>query len=98
MTDVAVRAALVVAALAVALLVARRRARAISPPAAIAVLGRAALGPGLGLALVEVGGHRLLVGWGKDGVRLVREVGARAPGAAAGAGGFRAGLDLEVRP
>ncbi len=45
-------------------------------PAPVAVLARAPLGPGLGVALLEAGGRRLLVGWGKDGVRLVRDLGA----------------------
>jgi len=48
--------------------------------APVAVVGRAALGPGLGLAIVEAGGRRLLVGWGKDGVRLVRDLGGPEAG------------------
>ena len=41
----------------------------------VAVLARAPLGPGLGVSLLEAGGRRLLVGWGKEGVRLVRDLG-----------------------
>jgi flagellar protein FliO/FliZ len=72
---IAARAALAVIALAAVLLLARRRARAGALPAPVAVLARALLGPGLGVALLEVSGRRLLVGWGKDGVRLVRDLG-----------------------
>ena len=54
----------------------RHRRRAGAPSAdPVAVLARAPLGPGLGVALLETGGRRLLVGWGKDGVRLVRDLG-----------------------
>ena len=75
MIALAARALVVVAALAAAVLLARRRARpAASAP--VLVLTRAPLGPGLGVALVEAGGRRLLVGWGKDGVRLVRDLGS----------------------
>jgi hypothetical protein len=71
---VAARAAIFLAALAAVALLLRRRARP-AAPAPVLVVCRAALGPGLGLAIVEAGGRRLLVGWGKDGVRLVRELG-----------------------
>jgi len=72
---VAARALLVLAALAAVALLLRRRVRPASPEPVL-VLSRAPLGPGLGVALVEAGGRRLLVGWGKDGVRLVRDLGA----------------------
>jgi flagellar biogenesis protein FliO len=72
---VAARATLALAALAVAAVLLRRRARTPALPAPVTVLARAPLGPGLGVALVEAGGRRLLVGWGKDGVRLVRDLG-----------------------
>ncbi len=74
MIAVAARALLVLLALAAGVLLVKRRAR----PAAqgpVLVLTRAPLGPGLGVALVEAGGRRLLVGWGRDGVRLVRDLG-----------------------
>jgi hypothetical protein len=71
----AARALLVLGALAaIALLLRRRRTRP-AAPAPVLVVSRAPLGPGLGVALVEAGGRRLLVGWGKDGVRLVRDLG-----------------------
>jgi flagellar protein FliO/FliZ len=74
-TALAARAALAVLALAAVVLLVRRRGRAARPPELIAVLARAPLGPGLGVALLEAEGRRLLVGWGKDGVRLVRDLG-----------------------
>jgi hypothetical protein len=73
----AARALLALAALAAGLLLSRRRTRAAAPDPVV-VLSRAPLGPGLGIALVEAGGRRLLVGWGKDGVRLVRDLGPEA--------------------
>lgn len=72
---VAARAALVVGALAVLVLLARRRARTPAAPCPIAVLARAPLGAGVGVAIIETEGRRLLVGWGRDGVRLVRDLG-----------------------
>jgi flagellar biogenesis protein FliO len=73
---IAARAALAVAAIAAIALLVRRRARRDDPPAPVSVVARAPLGPGVGLALVVVSGRRLVVGWGKDGVRLVRDLGA----------------------
>jgi len=73
---IAARAALALVALAVIVFLVRRRAGGSDAPVPIAVLARAPLGPGLGVALVEAGGRRLLVGWGKEGVRLVRDLGA----------------------
>jgi flagellar protein FliO/FliZ len=78
---IAARAALVLAGLFALVLLVRRRARVVSSPAPVAVIARAPLGPGLGIALVEAGGRHLLVGWGKDGVRLVRDLGAPQGGA-----------------
>jgi flagellar protein FliO/FliZ len=72
---IAARAALALVALAVVVFLVRRRAGG-AAPVPIAVLARASLGPGLGVALVEAGGRRLLVGWGKEGVRLVRDLGS----------------------
>jgi len=80
MSAIAARAALALLALAAMVLLLRRRARAPVASAPVAVVGRAALGPGLGLAIVEAGGRRLLVGWGKDGVRLVRDLGGPEAG------------------
>jgi flagellar protein FliO/FliZ len=77
MLAVAARAALAFSALLAAVLLLRRRAQAGAPPPMVAVVARAPLGAGLGLALVEADGRRLLVGWGKDGVRLVRDLGPR---------------------
>ena len=76
MIAVAARAALVLLGLAAAVLLVRRRGRAAPGPDPVSVLARAPLGPGLGVALLEADGQRLLVGWGKDGVRLVRDLGA----------------------
>lgn len=75
MIAIAARAALAVAALAAAALLLRRRARRPSALPPIAVLARAPLAAGLGVAVIEADGRRLLVGWGRDGVRLVRDLG-----------------------
>ncbi len=75
MIALAARAALAVLLLASLVLVLRRRGRGVPSPEPVAILARAPLGPGLGVALLEAGGRRLLVGWGKDGVRLVRDLG-----------------------
>jgi hypothetical protein len=72
----AARAALAALAVAAVVLLVRRRRRPAPAAVPIAVLARAPLGPGLGVALLDTGGRRLLVGWGKDGVRLVRDLGA----------------------
>jgi flagellar biogenesis protein FliO len=74
-TALAARAALALLGLAALAVVLRRRGRPASAADPVAVLARASLGPGLGVALLEAGGRRLLVGWGKDGVRLVRDLG-----------------------
>jgi hypothetical protein len=71
----AARAALVAAALAGALLLVRRRAGP-CPAAPLAVVARTPLAAGAALALVDAGGRRLLVGVGRDGVRLVADLGA----------------------
>ena len=75
MIAVAARAALALLGLAALALLVRRRGRTPAGAAPVAVLARAPLGPGLGVALLEADGRRLLVGWGKDGVRLVRDLG-----------------------
>jgi flagellar biogenesis protein FliO len=74
-TALAARAALALAGLAALVLVVRRRTRPAAAPEPVAVLARAPLGPGIGVALVEAGGRRLLLGFGRDGVRLVRDLG-----------------------
>lgn len=76
MIVLAARAALVVLALAALVLLLRRRGRPAATAPPVVVVARAPLGPGLGLAVVETEGCRLLVGWGRDGVRLVRDLGA----------------------
>ncbi len=73
---IAARAALALVALASVVFLVRRRAQAAAVPEPIAVLARTPLGPGLGVALVQAGGRHLLVGWGKEGVRLVRDLGS----------------------
>lgn len=72
---VAARAALAVAALAVVAVLVRGRPRSAGAPV-LAVLARAPLAGGAGIALVEADGRRLLLGFGRDGVVLVAELGA----------------------
>lgn len=71
-------AACAVGALAV---LARRRAGPARPAPALVVVARAPLSRDAGLALVEVDGRRLLVGFGADRVALLE---AAPPAAAAG--------------
>ena len=68
------RAAVLGLALGAAALLARRSSR---PPATapFAVVAREHLANGAGLALVEAGSRRLLVGFGREGVRLVADLG-----------------------
>jgi hypothetical protein len=75
----AARAALVAAALGGAVVLVRRRAGA-SPAAPLAVVARTPLASGAALALVDADGRRLLVGVGRDGVRLVADLGAARRG------------------
>ncbi|WP_242394647.1 flagellar biosynthetic protein FliO [Anaeromyxobacter oryzisoli] len=66
----AARAAIALAALgAAAALVRRRPAPSVVPD--LAVLARAPLGKETGIALVETGGRRLLVGFGPGGVAVL---------------------------
>jgi Flagellar biosynthesis protein, FliO len=73
----AARAALGAAAIAALAVVARRRsvAAAATAPAALAVIAREPLAGGTGLALVQAGSRHLVVGFGRDGVRLVADLG-----------------------
>jgi flagellar protein FliO/FliZ len=77
LAQTAARAAIGAAAIGAALLAVRRRrgARAGAAPAPeIAVVARAALGQNASLALVEVAGRRVLVGFGGGAVSLVAEL------------------------
>ena len=76
----AARGALAAAAIGAAALLVRRRTTPAARP--LSVLAREPLAAGTGLALVEAGSRRLLVGFGRDGVHLVAELGpanAREP-------------------
>ncbi len=55
-------------------LVRRRRSGEQCRTAPLAVTARAILAPGVGVALVEAGGRRLLVSFGKDGARLIHDL------------------------
>jgi hypothetical protein len=72
----AARAALAAAAIAAAAVLFQRRSRTPATPAPLAIVAREPLAGGAGLALVEAGPRRLLVGFGRDGVRLVADLGA----------------------
>jgi Flagellar biosynthesis protein, FliO len=72
----AARAALAAAAVAALAVLARRRTRAAPAPLPLAVVARQPLANGSGLAVVEAGPRRLLVGFGRDGVRLLADLGA----------------------
>lgn len=69
---VSARAGLVAAALGAAAIVARRRAAPAAAPL-LAIVSRAALARDAGIALVEVGGRRLVVGYGSAGVQLLAD-------------------------
>jgi flagellar protein FliO/FliZ len=73
----AARGLLAAAGLAALLVVARRRPASVPAPARLAVVERAALGRDAGVALVEVDGRRVLVGFGAGGVRRLAELPAR---------------------
>jgi flagellar protein FliO/FliZ len=72
----AARGALAAAAIATLALLARRRTRSPAKPAPLSVVTRELLANGAGLALVEAGSRRFLVSFGRDGVRLVADLGA----------------------
>lgn len=77
---IAARAALAAAGIAAVAAVVRRSsgAAAAAAPAALAVLARQPLASGAGLALVQAGSRRLVVGFGEGGVRLVADLGPSA--------------------
>jgi Flagellar biosynthesis protein, FliO len=72
----AARGALTAAAVAALAALARRRTPSPARPAPLSIVAREPLANGAGLALVEVGSRRFLVGFGRDGVRLVADLGA----------------------
>lgn len=72
----AARAVLAAAAIAALAVLVRSRSRAPPAPAPLAVIARTPLASGSGLAVVEAGPRRLLVGFGREGVRLVADLGA----------------------
>jgi flagellar protein FliO/FliZ len=67
----AARAGLAVAALGTAAALARRAPSGATAAAPLAVIARASLGRETGVALLEVEGRSLLVGFGPGGVRLL---------------------------
>lgn len=80
MTASALVATALLALLAAAAILARRRLSRTSSPPELEVTDRAALSRDAGLALVRARGEDVLVGWGRDGVRLVARLGReRAP-------------------
>ena len=75
MTASAVAAAAVVALLALGAALARRRLSRHPAARALEVADRALLARDAGVALVRARGELLVVGWGRDGVRLVARIG-----------------------
>jgi hypothetical protein len=75
-TASALAAAAVVALLAAGAVLARRRLVGRTSPRDLEIEDRALLGRDAGVALVRARGEVLLVGWGRDGVRLVTHIGA----------------------
>jgi flagellar protein FliO/FliZ len=71
----AARAVLAVAALGAVAAVARARRRPAREPR-LAVVSRAPLGRESGIAVVEVDGRRIVVGWASGGVRVLAETAA----------------------
>ena len=74
----AARAGLLLTGLAGAVLVLRQR-RDAAPPPRLRVLSRAGLARDASLVLVEVDGRPMLLGVGRDGVRLLAETGWTGP-------------------
>lgn len=75
MTASAVAAAAVVILLALGAVLARRRFSRHPAARALEVADRALLARDAGVALVRARGELLVVGWGRDGVRLVARIG-----------------------
>jgi len=75
-TASAVAAAAVVALLALVAVLARRRLSRHPAARALEIADRALLARDAGVALVRARGEILLVGWGRDGVRLVARLGS----------------------
>ena len=71
----ALLAATVLVLLGAAAILARRRLARTSAPPDLEVTDRAPLSREAGLALVRARGDVVLVGWGRDGVRLVARLG-----------------------
>lgn len=78
LSTAAARAGLAAAAIGAVAALARRRARPAAGPR-LSVEARAAISSDAGVALVEAGGRRLLVGYGRAGVSLVAELGGAGP-------------------
>ena len=76
MTASAVAAAAVVALLALGAVLARRHLSRHPAARALEIADRALLARDAGVALVRARGEILLVGWGRDGVRLVARLGS----------------------
>ena len=74
----AARAGLAAAAIGTIAALARRRGRPAVAPS-LSVTAREPLAGDAGLAVIEAGGRRLLVGYARGGVSLVAELGAVAP-------------------
>jgi hypothetical protein len=78
----AARAAIAVFGIAAFAVLARRAPGAAAAPLApLAVVARTSLSRDAGLAIVETGGRRLLVGHGEGGVRLVADLSGEREGA-----------------
>lgn len=75
---VAARAGLLLLALAAAVLLLRRR-EAAAPPPRLRVLSRAGLARDAAVVLIELDGKPMLLGVGRDGVRLLAEAGWMGP-------------------
>ena len=75
MTASAVASVALLALLVLGAFLARGRAGRGTAGGAPEVTGRAALSREAGVAVVRAGGQQLLVGWGRDGVRLLARLG-----------------------
>jgi hypothetical protein len=78
-TASALAAAAVLALLVAGAVLARGRLARGPGDAGPEVAGRVALSRDAGVAVVRAGGERLLVGWGRHGVRLVARLGPERP-------------------